>query len=211
MAAETDHPLERLIFFSDAVFAIAITLLVIEIHPPHLPHGAANDAHLQALAQLIPQFAGYFVSFWVIAMFWMGHHRSFALAQSYSGRVLPWNLGLLFVIAFMPFMSAYLSSNLNEPVPTRAYCVAMLVAAFFNFQANRIATSPPMLRAGVAPEAVRYIRLRSIAVMLGSATAVIVALIAPFWGLYGLISIPIWLRLLAAFFARKPAPAAADA
>jgi uncharacterized membrane protein len=192
MATKTDHALERLVFFSDAVFAIAITLLVIEIHVPHLPKGSSDAAHLQALANLIPSFVGYFVSFMVVGLFWMGHHRAFTLAAQYSPRILGWNMALLGVIAFMPFVTAYVSANIQQRVPTIAYCVAMLVAALLNFQTNRTATSPPMVDAATDPADIRYVRQRGLAVILGSATAVVVAIISPRYGQIGLISIPLW-------------------
>lgn len=192
MAAKTDHPLERLIFFSNAVFAIAITLLVIEIHSPHLPHGASDLAHVAALAELIPIFVGYVISFWVIGMFWMGHHRAFALAAHYSPRILPWNMALLNVIAFMPFATAYLSVHFFERVPTIFYCAVMLLAALFNMKVNRAVTSPPMVDAQADPQAVRYVRQRGLSVMLGALTAVALAIVRPEIGQLGLISIPLW-------------------
>jgi uncharacterized membrane protein len=204
---KTDHPLERLVFFSDAVFAIAITLLVIELHPPHLDHGAADEAHLQKLADLIPAFTGYFISFAVVGNFWMGHHRAFSLSTHYHPRVLVWNMALLAIIAFMPFATAYLSANFGERVPTIFYCATMFVAALFNFRVNRIATSPPMVDERAAPEMILYVRVRGLSVLLGALTAMAVAAFFPAWGQAGLISIPFWRRPLLALARRRAARA----
>lgn len=191
-AGKTDHALERLVFFSDAVFAIAITLLVIEIHPPRFPRGTDDLVHIQALANLIPSFVGYFISFAVIGMFWMGHHRAFALAAHYSPRILGWNMTLLGVIAFMPFVTAYVSSNITQRVPTIFYCSIMLIAALLNLKVNRTATSAPMVGEEASREAIFYIRQRGLAVVLGSATAVGLSVVRPEIGQMGLISIPLW-------------------
>ena len=196
-SGKTDHALERLVFFSDAVFAIAITLLIIEIRVPHLPHGASDLAHLQALADLTASFVGYFISFTVIGLFWMGHHRAFTLAAHYHPRILGWNIALLSVIAFMPFATAYSSANWFERVPTITYCATMLLAALLNFQTNRTATSPPMVGAAVNPQDIRYVRPRGLAVVLGSATAVAAAaFLSPKLGQMALATIPLWRLLL---------------
>jgi len=204
--ARTDHALERLVFFSDAVFAIAITLLVIEIHPPRFDRAVGTDAlHLAALANLVPEFMGYIISFFVVGMFWMGHHRSFALAAHYHPRVLWWNLLLLCTIAFMPFASAYASANVQQRVPTIFYCGAMLLAALLNLRVNTIATSPPMVSAKAAPADAARVRGRGIGVVLGSATAVLISFVEPRFGQVGLVTIPLWQLLLMKRWARAPA------
>ena len=209
MAAErTDHSLERLVFFSDAVFAIAITLLVIEIHAPHFDRAVATDAmHLEALANLIPNFIGYFVSFFVIGMFWMGHHRAFALAAHYHPRVLWWNLLLLATIAFMPFASAYASANVTQHVPTIFYCATMLAAALLNLKVNTTATSPPMVSEKADPGDIARVRGRGLGVSLGSATAVLVAIVEPRFGQMALVSIPLWQLVLMRSARSRRAPA----
>jgi uncharacterized membrane protein len=196
MAAKTDHALERMIFFSDAVFAIAITLLVIDLHPPELPRGASDAAHLHALARLMPNFVSFGVSFAVIGMFWMGHHRAFGLAGRYSPRMLGWNLGLLATIVFMPFAAAYLSSNIFQRVPAILYCLVMLAAALLNLKVNRTATGPLMADPNASPEALAYVRQRGTSVVLGAASAVALAFVMPGFCQAGLISIPFWRRFL---------------
>lgn len=202
---DTDHPLERLVFFSDAVFAIAITLLVIELHAPHLPEGSADRAYWLALLHLWPSLLGYFISFAVIGLFWMGHHRAFALAGRYSPKVLPWNMGLLLTIAFMPFVTAWLASNLNARPPALLYCGTMLAAALFNLKVVRIATGPDMIGRAAPAEAVAYVRARSLSVVLGAASAVALGFVLPQMAQAGLVTIPLWRRALTR--GRRPAAA----
>jgi TMEM175 potassium channel family protein len=109
-----DKPgLERLIFFSDAVFAIAITLLVLEIHLPVIDGPVSNAELLQNLLAIWPKYLGYLVSFLVIGALWTGHHRKFLLIRRYNGRLLFLNLLLLMSIAFIPFPTSVISEYGN--------------------------------------------------------------------------------------------------
>jgi TMEM175 potassium channel family protein len=193
---KTDHTLERLVFFSDAVFAIAITLLVLEIKVPTLPKGSPDALYWQALADLIPSFMGYLLSFAVIGVFWIGHHRAFAMAGRYSGRVLGWNMALLCVIAFMPFVTAFDAHNLNQNVPGLIYCGTLLLAGLLNVAVVHIATGPAMVAEGTEPARIRYSRRRSLSVILGAASALVLAWFVPRYGQLGLASIGLWRRLL---------------
>ena len=193
---KTDHALERLAFFSDAVFAIAITLLILEVHVPELPRGSSNTAYLQALANLVPSLIGYVVSFWVVGMFWIGHHRAFSLASRHSPKMLGWNLFLLGVIAFMPFATAFLSLNVTGRVPTLFYCVTLLAAALLNMKVVRIATGPEMVDPQADPATILYSRRRAPSVVLGAMSAIAVGLFVPRLAQIALATIPAWRWLL---------------
>jgi uncharacterized membrane protein len=212
MAAKIEHALERLVFFSDAVFAIAITLLVIEIHAPDLPRHSSDQAYLVALAHLIPSFIGYMVSFWVIGMFWMGHHRIFGLATRQGPGIVGWNLFLLGSIAFLPFSTAFLSANPGDRMPTIFYCVSLLTCALLNLRVGRIATSPPMVDPGIAAADIAHLRRRSLSVVLGASAALVVACFVPAAAQPALITIPLWRFVLTRWAVKdgpRPAPAAA--
>src|SRR5689334_3106587 len=89
--------LDRMIFFSDAVFAIAITILVLEIKIPQIPHDqVTNQLLTQSLADLLPKFAGFIVSFFIIGLFWTIHHRLFGYVIDYDNRLIWLNLFYLF-------------------------------------------------------------------------------------------------------------------
>jgi TMEM175 potassium channel family protein len=195
-SARTDHALERLVFFSDAVFAIAITLLVIEIHVPHVESGSPDIAYLAALAHLIPNFVGYAVSFGVIAAFWAGHHRAFYLAGRYRGGILIWNFLLLGAIGFMPFVTAFMSSHPGARVPALVYWGWLLLTALVNLRVNAMATGPLMLGPDVTPAEAADVPRRSQSVALGAASALVVAVFFPVAAPAGMATIPIWRRLL---------------
>jgi uncharacterized membrane protein len=105
--------LERMILFSDAVFAIAITLLVIEIKIPELHDG---DGLGKIILEKWHEFFGLLLSFLVVGQFWTTHHRLFGYVNSYDGGLLWLNLHMLFWIILMPFASAMNSryGNMNS-------------------------------------------------------------------------------------------------
>ena len=210
-SGKTDHALERLVFFSDAVFAIAITLLVIEIHVPHLEPGAADLAFVGALAELIPSFVGYAVSFGVIAAFWAGHHRAFCLAGRYHPRVLVWNFLLLGTIAFMPFVTAFMSAHPGARVPALVYWAWLLLTALFNLRVNSLATGPLMLEPGAEAQAAADVPRRSQSVALGAASALVLAFFVPVAAPAAMATIPQWRWLLGRLGRARPAEPAPTA
>jgi len=196
MAADkTDHSLERLVFFSDAVFAIAITLLVIEIHPPHLEQDGVQPT-LEALARLTPNFIGFVISFAVIGAFWSGHHRAFGMAGRVAPGILFWNLMLLGTIAFMPFVTGFMSSNYGKVGPAVCYWGWMLLTAILNLRVNRLATGPAMRAAGVSDADAAQVPRRSIAVLLAAISALGISFVAPMFAPFGMATIPLWLLVL---------------
>jgi uncharacterized membrane protein len=105
-------------------------------------------------------------------------------------------MGLLLTVAFMPFVTAWLAQNLYARPPALLYCGAMLAAALFNAKVVRIATGPDMVAPSSTPQEIAYVRGRSLSVVLGSATAVGLGFLVPQMAQAGLITIPIWRRLL---------------
>jgi uncharacterized membrane protein len=190
------HALERLVFFSDAVFAISITLLVIELKVPALPRGASDVEFLQALANLTPHFVGFLVSFFVIGAFWSGHHRAFDCARHWSPKLLMPNLFLLCSVAGMPFFTALVSEYYGKLVPAVAYCGWLLLVAICNLWNNSMAVAPPVVADDLDPEYAALIRRRGWAVLLGTTTALAFCFVNPWLGQPALMSMPLWRKLL---------------
>lgn len=112
---ESDHfGIERLVFFSDAVFAIAITLLALEIRLPETSTHLDNDGLLRGLLDLTPKYLSFVISFLVIGLYWMTHHRRFRFIKRYDRTLLWLNLLLMMVIAFIPFPTSVLSEYGNR-------------------------------------------------------------------------------------------------
>jgi uncharacterized membrane protein len=103
--------LERLMFFSDAVFAIAITVLVLDIHLPAGGESANDNQLFIMLTGLWHKYLAYIISFWVIGIYWINHHRKFLYIKRFDHQLLSLNLLLLMVIAFIPFPTAVISEN----------------------------------------------------------------------------------------------------
>ncbi|MBL0055393.1 MAG: DUF1211 domain-containing protein [Chitinophagaceae bacterium] len=116
---QTRHPrhdflIERIAFFSDAVFAIAITLMAIEIHPPKIIRGESEHMVWEKIKEILPEFLGLLVSFWLIGSAWLRHHQLFRYVDNFDLRFMAINLWLLFVIILFPFSTGFLFNSLFE-------------------------------------------------------------------------------------------------
>ena len=129
---EDEKALDRVVFFSDAVFAIAMTLLGVELRVPLVRAGLTlheeNRELAHALAGLGNELYSFALTFFVLGTFWMAHHRKFRLIRRYDDRLLWLNLGFLFFVAFVPFPTAVLG-RYGDQVATIFYASSMAVTA----------------------------------------------------------------------------------
>src|SRR5262249_22284153 len=107
---ERDRGLTRLEAFSDGVFSIAITLLVLDIHVPQVDQGLAA-----ALASLWPRSVGYLLSFVVVGIWWANHHELFEHFVHSDHLLMLLNTLLLMCIGFVPFSTSLLAEYLPHP------------------------------------------------------------------------------------------------
>jgi TMEM175 potassium channel family protein len=127
----------RLETFADAVFAIAITLLIIEIRLPpaeELEHAGGLGV---ALVRLWPSYLGYLISFIVIGIMWANHHNVMKLVDRIDHGFITLNLLLLLCVAFLPFPTAVMAEHLTDPherdVAVAFYCGCFTITAMFYF------------------------------------------------------------------------------
>ncbi len=118
--------LDRLIFLSDGVFAIAMTLLVVELTVPDLASNTAGDL-IQGLAALGPRYFSFSVSFLVIASYWRAHQRIFTYVVRSDDRLVWLNVVLLLCIAFQPFPTSVMGRYGNQAVAVALYAGTLAV------------------------------------------------------------------------------------
>lgn len=128
--------LGRVLALSDGVFAIAMTLLVLDIRIPDDVHGGD---FLRALAGLEPAVAGYLISYLVIGVLWLAHHRLFRQLRVRHSRIMSLNVLLLGLVALLPFPSSLLAKHGDEALSYALY--AANVCAVFAVQTLIIAVS----------------------------------------------------------------------
>ncbi len=112
----------RLAAFSDAVIAILITIMVLELRPP-------ESADWAALEPIIPVFLTYLLSFIYLAIYWNNHHHLLQATTRISGGVLWANFNLLFWLSLFPFATGWMGLNHFEPIPTAVYGGVLMLAA----------------------------------------------------------------------------------
>ena len=115
-------PKTRLEAFSDAVLAIIITIMVLELKVPH-------GEDLSALQPLLPVFFSYVLSFVYLGIYWNNHHHMLHAVKRVTGGVLWANLHLLFWLSLFPFVTGWMGENHFAQAPTALYGGVLLMAA----------------------------------------------------------------------------------
>lgn len=107
---------ERLEAFSDGVLAVIITIMVLELRPPH-------GTELRSIVSALPGIATYALSFVFIGIYWNNHHHMLRASRGIDGRAMWANLNLLFWLSLVPFSTAWLAQNPRAVGPTAFYCL----------------------------------------------------------------------------------------
>lgn len=127
--------IERIAFFSDAVIAIALTLLIIEIKAPHVEPGTDFAGQLLQLQHLMPEFISFIISFAVIIAQWRKHHGIFGRVIQYDRKLISLNSLFLFTIAIIPFSTSYFAHNtsLEFYLPILVYGLNLILLTTLNY------------------------------------------------------------------------------
>jgi uncharacterized membrane protein len=193
--AESGLSFERVVFFSDAVFAIVITLLVLELKVPHLT-AHTESALRHALFELLPRVAGFVVSFLIVGLMWIEHHRIFRYIADYDGGLLWRNLLLLLCVSFVPFPTALFSENFWSRTAFILYTASFGGVATAKLLIWRHAAAKNLLKSEVSPELERRIARRSLAVPIACAHAIALSFISIFLAPLSFAFIPLLARVL---------------
>jgi uncharacterized membrane protein len=126
----------RLEAFSDGVIAVIITIMVLELKPPH-------GTDLKSLQDIVPTFAAYALSFVYIGIYWNNHHHMLRATRGIDGRSMWANLHFLFWLSLVPFTTSWLGANPTAAVPTALYGVSLFAnaVAYMLLQATLVAVN----------------------------------------------------------------------
>jgi uncharacterized membrane protein len=201
-----EFQLERMILFSDAVFAIAITLLVIELKVPEIPAPVTEDKVINSLAVIFPKFIGFLVSFFIIGLYWTVHHKLYGFVTGYTQKLLWINLFFLLGIILMPFStslySEYIFYYLKTPVIF--YTLNICFLGMMNFilwkyisnSKNNISISFPPVLAG-------YYSFRALAVPIIFLIMLVAYLFVPKYAIAIPPLIPLIMWIISRFYKKK--------
>jgi uncharacterized membrane protein len=172
----------RLEAFSDGVFAIAITLLVLELHVP--PPGSGELGH--ELLKEWPSYVAYIITFITIGIIWINHHAAFSRLRAVDHSILMWNLLLLLTVSVLPFttalMAEYLKEGSGERLAAAVYGGSLLVMGAVFVMVNRqiLLNRPQLLKQKMAPETARRLLYFAALGQIPYVLAVALAFVSPY-------------------------------
>jgi uncharacterized membrane protein len=171
---------ERLGAFSDGVFAVIITIMVLELKPP-------QQSSFAALLSLWPTGLSYAVSYLFIAIVWVNHHHLLRFAEHATPRLIWWNFAHLFVVSLVPFSTAWIAVTRFAAVPVAVYAAIFVLvnSAYLAFAWEVLAQAE--VQEKVSARTRQMTRVRSFMTLGMFVIAMVLSFKFPFWG-FGLVA-----------------------
>ena len=169
----------RVINFIDAVFSIAVTLLVLDIAIPTYSEMKQYNT-LEILSRRIPSFIGLFISFMVIILYWVGHLRVMKFVKDMTNKLLWFNVFMLLFIVLLPFSTAFYVMGFNMEGPFAFYCFNLSAIGLFNFLITNYIVNREKENPNMTQPLAKYLKLRAINALTIWILAGVVAFIFPY-------------------------------
>jgi uncharacterized membrane protein len=198
---------ERVVFFSDAVVAIAITLLALDLPVPATTDSTTNGQLLHALGAQWPAYLAFFISFSVIGNHWADHRRVFRHAVHVNARVTSLNMLWLLMMVLTPFAARLLASNGAFGVRFTIYALIQIIAVACQAQASRELRQSRLLRSDVSGADLRHDMVRNIIFIAVFIVSIPVSF-ATHWAFAVWAAVPLGMRAWRAFQTVSDSPAA---
>lgn len=160
-AVRGPRTVDRVVQFSDGVFTVALTLLVVDLAVPDLAPGFSEADLRRALEAQFPNVEAFLLTFWVVAAYWLTHHRHFVLIHRYDGRLLLLNLVFLMTIVFIPWPTAVLGHYGSYVTSWVVYASAMAAIGLAATALWWYGSGDHGLADGVTPRLRRYYAVRA--------------------------------------------------
>jgi uncharacterized membrane protein len=158
-----DLGLDRIVFLSDGLFAIALTILVIDLRLPDLPAAAGSAEISNAISDLAPRVFAYGLSFTIISLYWVAHLRRFKLIERANSGLAYLNLLLLAFIAVIPFPTALIGEHGDLPLPVVIYAGTLSAAGIAGFLSWVYALRAGLVKPDAPQDLVRSNAIRGLA------------------------------------------------
>jgi uncharacterized membrane protein len=176
---EKQKELDRIVIFSDAVFAIALTLLVLDIRAPEIPASLVAEELPDRLLDLWPKVFSYVLSFLVIIAYWMAHHSIFRIIKGYDRGLLWLNSLFLMWTAFLPFPTSLLGEYGDQQLVVAIYAGSLAITrlpltAVWWYAASGHRLVDPDLDLG----ALRVHRIRGLAIPLAFLLSIVISFLS---------------------------------
>ncbi len=202
MNKEKGLELERLVFFSDAVVAIAITLLALDLRfEKKVISGVLS---FRDIGNLWTKFSAFLLSFVLIAVFWKVHHEFYGFIKKIDGKLFWYNIFWLLFIIMLPFSTTLVSSYFGQVVSVFIYSLnTLMITVFQNLIWDYVAVRPDFLNEKATPDLIYVYQFNCNVAMINALIAITVSFFSPLIAFFILFTRPFMMRGLIKIFRRK--------